>query len=114
MKKVVRKAWGKEGKEAETVKYVYGYKLLVLMEAKHKIVVAARVVKINEHEKNFTKELVREAQQRTGEGIKVLLVDRGFIDGVLLWWLWKSIRPDHGTSKELYRLKIKQFQKEIE
>ena len=82
MKKVVKKAWSKEGKEVETVTYVYGYKLLVLMEARHKIVVAARVVKINEHEKNFTKELVREAQQRTGGAVKVLLVDRGFIDGV--------------------------------
>ena len=91
MKKVVKKGWGKEGKEVETVPYVYGYKLLVLMEARHKIVVAARVVKINEHEKNFTKELVREAQQRTGGAVKVLLIDRGFIDGVLLWWLWKKM-----------------------
>ena len=76
----------------EIVTYVYGYKLLVLMEARHKMVVAARVVKINEHEKNFTKELVREAQQRTGGAVKVLLVDRGFIDGVLLWWLWKKMK----------------------
>ena len=92
MKKVVKKVRSKEGKEVETVKYVYGYKLLVLMEARHKIVVAARVVKINEHEKNFTKKLVREAQQRTGGAVKVLLVDRGFIDGVLLWWLWKRMK----------------------
>jgi hypothetical protein len=92
MKKVVKKAWSREGKEVETVKYVYGYKLLVLMEARHKIIVAARVVKINEHEKNFTKELVREGQQRTGGAVKVLLVDRGFIDGVLLWWLWKKMK----------------------
>jgi hypothetical protein len=92
MKKVVKKVWSKEGEEVETVKYIYGYKLLVLMEARHKIVVAARVVKINEHEKNFTKELVREAQQRTGGAVKVLLVDRGFIDGVLLWWLWKKMK----------------------
>lgn len=92
IKKVVKKVRSREGKEVETVKYVYGYKLLVLMEARHKIVVAARVVKINEHEKNFTKELVREAQQRTGGAVKVLLVDRGFIDGVLLWWLWKKMK----------------------
>jgi len=92
MKKVVKKVRSKEGKEVETVKYVYGYKLLVLMEARHKIVVAARVVKINEHEKNFTKKLVWEAQQRTGGAVKVLLVDRGFIDGVLLWWLWKRMK----------------------
>ena len=92
MEKVLKKVRSKEGQEVESVKYVYGYKLLVLMEARHKMIVAARVVKINEHEKNFTKELVREGQQRTGGKVKVLLVDRGFIDGVLLWWLWKKMR----------------------
>ena len=93
VKKVVKREWSsKEGKEVEIVKYVYGYKLLVLLEARHKIVVAARVVKINEHEKNFTKELVREGQRRTGGKLKVLLVDRGFIDGVLLWWLSKKMK----------------------
>jgi hypothetical protein len=93
MKKVVKKVWSsKEGKEVEVVKYVYGYKLLVLMEARHKMVVAARVVKVNEHEKNFTRELIREAQQRTGGAVKALLIDRGFIDGVLLWWLWKKMK----------------------
>jgi len=92
-KKVVKKKWSsKEGTEVESVKYVYGYKLLVLLEARHKIVVAARVVKINEHEKNFTKELVGEGQRRTGGKLKVLLVDRGFIDGVLLWWLSKKMK----------------------
>jgi hypothetical protein len=92
MKKVVKKILSREGHEVEAVNYVYGYKLLVLMEARHKIVVAARVVKINEHEKNFTKELVREAQQRTGGAVRVLLVDRGSIDGVLLGWLWKKMK----------------------
>jgi hypothetical protein len=62
-----------------------------MMEGRHKIVVAARVVIINEHEKNFIKELIREAQQRTGGTVKVLLVDQGFIDGVLLWRLWKKV-----------------------
>jgi hypothetical protein len=93
VKQVVRREWNsKEGKEVEVVKYVYGYKLLVLLEARDKIVVAARVVKVNEHEKNFTKEMVKEAQQRTGGKVKVLLVDRGFIDGALLWWLSKKER----------------------
>ncbi len=91
MKKVVQRKWSQEGKEVEVVKYVYGYKLLVLLEAKQKLVVAARVVKINEHEKNFTQEMIKEAQQRTGGKVKVLLVDRGFIDGVLLWWLSKKM-----------------------
>ncbi len=61
VKKVVKKVRGKEGKEVEVVEYIYGYKLLVLMEARHKVVVAARMVKIHEHEKSFTKRLVQEA-----------------------------------------------------
>lgn len=92
MKKVVKKVRGRGGQEVEVVEYVYGYKLLVLMEARHKLVVAARMVKINEHEKRFTKRLVREAQERTGGAVRVLLVDRGFIDGVLLWWLLKKMK----------------------
>lgn len=92
MKKVVKKAWNNEGQPVQTVTYVYGYKVLVLMEARHKIVVAARVAKIHEHESTFTQELIREAQQRTGGAVKVLLVDRGFIDGVLLWWLWERMK----------------------
>jgi hypothetical protein len=93
VKKVVKKVWSKkEGKEVEVVEYVYGYKLLVLMEARNKLVVAARMVKINEHEKKFTRRLVQEAQERTGGAVKVLLVDRAFIDGVLLWWLGKEMK----------------------
>ncbi|MCX5914646.1 MAG: transposase, partial [Deltaproteobacteria bacterium] len=88
--KVVKKVRGRGGQEVEVVEYVYGYKLLVLLEARHKLVVAARMVKINEQEKKFTKRLVQEAQERTGGRVKVLLVDRAFIDGVLLWWLWKK------------------------
>jgi hypothetical protein len=91
VKKRVKKVRGKEGKEVEVVEYIYGYKLLVLMEARHKLVVAARMVKINEHEKSFTKRLVQEAQRRTGGAVKVLLVDRAFIDGSLLWWLGKKM-----------------------
>jgi len=92
VKKVTKKVWSKkEGKEVEVVEYVYGYKLLVLLEARHKLVVAARVVRIQEHEKKFTKRLVQEGQERTGGAVKVLLVDRGFIDGSLLWWLGKKM-----------------------
>lgn len=72
VKKVVKKVGSKEGKEVGVVEYVYGYKLLGLMEARHKLVGAARGVKINEQEKKFTKKLVREAQERTGGAVKVL------------------------------------------
>ncbi|MGD0916132.1 MAG: hypothetical protein ABSB22_06725 [Thermodesulfobacteriota bacterium] len=72
VKKVVRREYdSKEGKEVEVVKYVYGYKLLVLLEARHKIVVAAQVIKINEHEKNFTKEMIQEALRIGREGLLI-------------------------------------------
>jgi hypothetical protein len=45
------------------------------MESRDKMMVATRVVKINEHEKNFTKELVPEVQQRTSGAVNPLLVD---------------------------------------
>ncbi|MBI3600361.1 MAG: transposase [Nitrospinae bacterium] len=92
VKKKVEKKKDKDGKEIEVVEYIYGFKLLVLMEAKSKIIVAAKVVKINEHESQFTMEMIREAQRNIGSNVKIkrLLIDRGFIDGVTLWKLKKE------------------------
>lgn len=92
VKKVEKEKKDKHGNPVEVIEYRYGYKLLVIMEAKRKMVVGAKVVKINEHEKNWTRELIVEAQRRTNGAIKYLLVDRGFIDGKILWWLWKEMK----------------------
>ena len=42
VKKGVKKVWGRGGQEVEVAEYVYGYKLLVLLEARHKLVATAR------------------------------------------------------------------------
>lgn len=92
VKKKVWKKKDKDGKDVEVVEYVYGFKLLVLMEAKNKIIVAAKVVKIHEHESQFTMEMIKEAQRNIDSNVKIkrLLIDRGFIDGVILWKLKKD------------------------
>jgi hypothetical protein len=59
------------------------------------VVVAATVVPIQERETQHTRALVRWASVNLGADVlKVLLVDRGFLDGADLWVLkhqWASI-----------------------
>lgn len=92
VKKEIERKMDKDGMEVFVAKYIYGFKLLVVMEAKRRIVVAAKVVKINEHESQFTFGMIREAERNISEGGKIgtLLIDRGFIDGVVLWKLKKE------------------------
>jgi len=66
-------------------KTVYGFKLLVIRGVKSGIVVSAKFAKIQESEKNYTLKLIKQAEKNTGKKIKVILLDRGFIDGLTLW-----------------------------
>jgi hypothetical protein len=78
----------KEKKAVEVQRLAYGFKVLIVYEVRLRLVVAARVVPINEHESNYTLVLVRQAVENLGDGaIRVLLVDRGFLDGRDLWTL---------------------------
>jgi hypothetical protein len=86
-KTVTETKWSrKDKKQIQIEKTVHGFKLLALYDVHLRIVVAAKVVKINEHESNFTRELVRQGLANLGPGaIQVLLIDRGFLDGLTLW-----------------------------
>jgi len=75
----------KTGELIKTLKTTYGFKLLVIRGVKSGIVVAAKFAKIQESEKNYTLILLKQAQENIGKKIKVLLLDRGFIDGLTLW-----------------------------
>jgi len=75
-------------KVVEVERFAYGFKVLVVYEVHLRLVVAAKVVSINEHESKFTLALVRQAARNLGEGVlRVLLMDRGFLDGRDLWVL---------------------------
>jgi len=86
-KTVTERKWSrKEKKVVEIEKTVHGFKLLALYDVQWRMVVAAKVVKIQEHESQFTRELLRQGVANLGPGvIKILLIDRGFLDGLTLW-----------------------------
>ena len=87
VKTVTERKWSRQHKKhIEVEKVVHGFKLLALYDVHLRIVVAAKVVKINEHESQFTRELLHQGLTNLGPGvIRVLLIDRGFLDGLTLW-----------------------------
>jgi len=87
MKTVTEKKWSrKEKKVVEIEKTVYGFKLLALYDVHLRLVVAVKVVQIQEHDSQFTRPLLQQGLENLGEGvIQVLLIDRGFLDGLSLW-----------------------------
>jgi hypothetical protein len=84
------------GEWVETLKTMHGLKLLIVYEVKLRLVVAAKIVPIEQHESQFTLELVRQAQRNlaTDHPIRVLLIDRGFLDGETLWTLKDELNID--------------------
>jgi hypothetical protein len=86
-KTVTETKWSRKAKQQIQIeKTVHGFKLLALYDVHVRIVVAAKVVTINEHESNFTRDLVRQGIANLGSGaIQVVLIDRGFLDGLTLW-----------------------------
>jgi len=79
----------------DVARLVSGFKVLIVYEVRLRLVVAAKVVPINEHESRFTLELVRQALANLGPGVlRVLLIDRGFLDGLDLWTLTHDLGVD--------------------
>jgi hypothetical protein len=69
-------------------RHVWGFQVFIVYEVRLRLVVAAKVVPIQERETQHTRALVRQAIANLGEGvIQVLLIDRGFLDGADLWLL---------------------------
>jgi hypothetical protein len=84
-----RKVTDKRGKAHEIEVTVYGWKVIVLIEARTKIPLAAKVVKIHEHEVLWMRALVIQAQANLAGAARLdkLVFDKGFLDGADLWWL---------------------------
>ena len=88
VKKYTEHKVDKEKKVVEVERLAYGFKVLIVYEVRLRLVVAAKVVPIQEHESKFTLTLVRQAVKNLGKGVlRVLLIDRGFLDGQDLWVL---------------------------
>ncbi len=69
--------------------------MLIVDDVRLRLVVAANVVPINEHELPHTLALVRQASSNLGPGVlQVRLLDRGFLDGERLWTLKQELKID--------------------
>lgn len=88
VKKYIERKVDKEKKVVDVERLAYGFKVLIVYEVRLRLVVAARVVPIQEHESKYTLTLVRQAVKNLGQRVvRVLLIDRGFLDGQDLWVL---------------------------
>src|SRR5713226_2104976 len=75
-------------KEAATEEYyVYGWKVLVLIEVQTRLPLAMNLVKIQDYEGKWLVPLLEQAQQNLGKyaHIGTIVVDRGYLDGEDLW-----------------------------
>jgi Transposase DDE domain len=84
-----RKITDKRGQVHEIEVTVYGWKLMVLSEARTKIPLAATVVPIQEHETLSLRALITQARTNLAGHVRLhkVVFDKGFLDGVDLWWL---------------------------
>jgi hypothetical protein len=100
MKVVRSKKWDRKRKEVVEIEELrYGYKLIMVQGVKSRIPVAAKVVKINEHESRYTLELIEQARTNLGSRgkIRLLLIDNAFMDGEDLWEIKKGMSIDFVT-----------------
>src|SRR6266849_11192264 len=67
--------------------YVYGWKVLVLIDVQTRLPLAMKVVKIQEYEGRWLVPLLEQAQRNLGTHahIRAIVIDRGYLDGADLW-----------------------------
>lgn len=82
----IEEKWGRV-QEIEVT--VYGWKLIVLIDARTKLPLAAKVVPIQEHETLSLRALVTQARINLAGYARLhqVVFDKGFLDGTALWWM---------------------------
>src|SRR5579859_2924679 len=86
--KQTRKVKVKGQKEPVTEEYyLYGWKILVLIEVQTRLPLAMKLVPIQDYEGKWLVPLLEQAQQNLGTHacIGTIVVDRGYLDGEDLW-----------------------------
>src|SRR5260221_7800099 len=86
--KQTRKVKVKGQKEPVTQEYyVYGWKVLVLMDVQTRLPLAMKLVPIQEYEGRWLVPLLEQAQRNLGPHahIGTIVIDRGYLDGEDLW-----------------------------
>ena len=80
------KVKGQQERAAEEY-YVYGWKVLVLIDVHTRLPLAMKVVQIQEYEGRWLLPLLEQAQRNLGTRghISTIVIDRGYVDGEDLW-----------------------------
>lgn len=87
-KRIEHRKRDKSGNWVIIPEMIYGFKLLLVFDVFNRYVAAAKMVQIQENESPFLLELIEQARKNIGrDAIKLVLVDRGFLDGGRLWTL---------------------------
>jgi hypothetical protein len=68
---------------------VFGFKIWVVWDPNSRLPLAMRFATIEVHDIKFAKEVIQQAITNLGDHAKIasIAIDRGFMDGTLLWWL---------------------------
>jgi Transposase DDE domain len=84
-----RKLTDTRGKAHAIAVTVYGWRLMVLIDARSKIPLAVKVVPIHTHETLFLRPLVTQARTNLADHVHLdtVVFDPGFLEGADLWWL---------------------------
>jgi len=84
-----RRIEDKQGRVHEIEVTVFGWKVLLLIDAATKIPLAVNVGQIHEHEALWARALVTQARLNLAGYARLAKVvfDKGFLDGTTLWWL---------------------------
>jgi Transposase DDE domain len=84
-----RKVTDKHGTVHEIEVMVYGWKVIILIDALTKIPLALKIAPIQAHETLFLRALVAQARTNLVGDTRLhkVVFDRGFLDGADLWWL---------------------------
>jgi hypothetical protein len=94
-KTVDKEVWSRKEKRQVTLSVTtFGFKLMLLRSLDSRIIVAAKVTQIQESEKNWTLRLVEQAMKNGVGRIELLLIDRGYLDGLTLWILKHTYKID--------------------
>jgi hypothetical protein len=84
-----RRIEDQQGRGHEIEVTVYGWKVLLLIDAATRIPLAVKVAKIHQHETHFLRALVTQARATLAGAARLhkVVFDKGLLDGTDLWWL---------------------------
>ena len=73
----------------KVIEEVFGFKIWVVWDPNSRLPLSMRFATIDVHDINFAREVIQQAITNLGDHAKIasIAMDRGFMDGALLWWL---------------------------